>query len=38
LTVFIVTAVFALLVTLLTISYQTLKAAWVNPVKSLKAE
>ena len=38
LTVFIVTAVFALLVTLLTISYQTLKAAWVNPVKSLKTE
>lgn len=36
--VFIVTAFFALLVTLLTISYQTLKAAWLNPVKSLKSE
>ncbi|MFD0999451.1 ABC transporter permease [Ohtaekwangia kribbensis] len=36
--VFIVTALFALTVTLLTISYQTLKAAWVNPVKSLKSE
>ncbi len=36
--VFIVTAFAALLITLLTISYQTLKAAWVNPVKSLKSE
>jgi len=36
--VFLVAAFFAVLVTLLTISYQTLKAAWVNPVKSLKSE
>jgi ABC-type antimicrobial peptide transport system permease subunit len=36
--VFIVTAAFALFITLLTISYQTLKIAWINPVKSLKAE
>jgi putative ABC transport system permease protein len=36
--VFVITAVFALLITLLTISYQALKAAWINPVKSLKAE
>jgi ABC-type antimicrobial peptide transport system permease subunit len=36
--VFIVTAAFALFITLLTISYQTLKVAWINPVKSLKAE
>lgn len=36
--VFIATAVIALIITLLTISYQTLKVAWINPVKSLRAE
>ncbi len=36
--VFVVAALGALLVTLLTVSYQSLKAALINPVKSLKSE
>jgi putative ABC transport system permease protein len=36
--VFLVAGVLALLIALLTVSVQAIRAAWVNPVKSLKAE
>jgi putative ABC transport system permease protein len=36
--VFVIAGVSALLVTLLTISYQSIKAALMNPVKSLRTE
>lgn len=36
--VFVIVFVLALLITLLTVSYQALKAALVNPVKSLRSE
>ncbi len=36
--VFIVVLALALLITLLTVSYQAIKAALINPVKSLKTE
>jgi uncharacterized membrane protein YdcZ (DUF606 family) len=36
--IFILTALGAILITLLTVSYQSIKAALTNPVKSLKTE
>ncbi len=36
--VFVITAVAAMLITLLTIGYQSLKAAWANPAESLRTE
>jgi ABC-type antimicrobial peptide transport system permease subunit len=36
--IFVLTAVVAMLITLLTISYQSIRAALANPVKSLKTE
>ena len=36
--VFLVTCIGALLITLLTVSHQALKAAWMNPVNSLRSE
>ena len=36
--IFIITAVVAMLITLLTVSFQAVKAAMANPVKSLRAE
>jgi ABC-type antimicrobial peptide transport system permease subunit len=36
--IFIVTAIGAILITLITVSFQTIKAAVANPIKSLKTE
>jgi putative ABC transport system permease protein len=36
--IFIITAIGAMLITLLTISFQSIKAALANPIKSLKTE
>jgi hypothetical protein len=36
--IFLVTAMGAMLITMLTVSYQSIKAALANPVKSLKTE
>ena len=36
--IFIVTAISAILITLITVSFQTIKAALANPIKSLKTE
>lgn len=36
--VFVVAAIMAVLIALLTVSFQAIKAAWMNPVKSLKSE
>jgi putative ABC transport system permease protein len=36
--VFVITAVVAMVITLLTIGYQSLKAAWANPAESLRTE
>lgn len=36
--VFVITGIVAILIALLTISYQSLRAAWINPVKNLRSE
>jgi ABC-type antimicrobial peptide transport system permease subunit len=36
--IFVLTAIAAIVITLLTVSYQSIKAALMNPVKSLKTE
>jgi ABC-type antimicrobial peptide transport system permease subunit len=36
--IFLISCAGALVITLLTVSYQTIKAAWANPVKSLRSE
>lgn len=36
--IFVLTGVLALIITLLTVSYQALRAAWMNPVKTLRSD
>jgi len=36
--IFVITGIAAIFISLITISYQSLRAAWINPVKNLKSE